>query len=378
MTFNVVVDVINWSLGGVTSWAANLVSGLLQEGIGARVLATQGILTDKTLPFAGFPLELAPWKDEPLWSVRWNAMIEYLERLAPCVYLPNIDVHYSCISPKLSTRVVIVGNIHSDNAEYYEHFAQFGRYWNQTVAGSEYLRAQYAARQPELAHRLCVLPYGVAIPETRPRRHRTPGAPLRILYSGRLNRQDKRVFDLPRIMEALMRRKIPAQLSLTGWGRDEEALRATCRDLMDRGVVHFYGVVSREYLDAIYEAHDVIILLSEYEGKPLALIEGMGRGCVPVVTDVPSGVPELVTDGVNGYMVPVGAIETFADRLAALQQDPGLRDRLSQAAFQTVSQGGYRIEDMVAGYAELFRRLIREAAAGQFRRPRGSMPLPCG
>lgn len=373
MTVNVVVDVINWSVGGVTSWAANLVSGLLEEGFGARVLATKGILTDKTLPFAGFPLELAPWRDEPLWSVRWAAMIAYLEQLAPCVYLPNIDIDYACVAPALSNRVVIVGNIHSDNAEYYEHFAQWGRYWNQTVAGSEYLRADFAARQPDLAPRLCVLPYGVAIPRTRPPRRRASGAPLRILYSGRLNGADKRVFDLPRIMDALVRRQIPAQLGLTGWGRDEQALRVACRDLIDRGVVHLHGVVPREELDALYEAHDVVILPSAYEGKPLALIEGMGRGCVPVATDVPSGVPELVTDGTNGYLIPVGGIETFADRLAALYQDPILQERLSQAAFQTVSQGGYRIEDMVAGYATLFRRLLQEAAAGQFCRPRGAV-----
>ncbi len=369
MTFNVVVDVVNWSLGGVTSWAANLVSGLLEAGISARVIATQGILTDKTLPFAGFPLEVAPWKDEPSLSVRRQAMIDYLERLAPCVYLPNIDLHYADVSPQLSNGVVIVGNIHSDNAEYYEHVARWGRYWNQTVAGSEYLRACFAAKQPELADRLCVLPYGVDIPRTRPHRRREPDAPLRILYSGRLNGQDKRVFDLPQIMEALLRRQIPARLGLTGWGRDEATLRAKCQYLTDCGVVHFYGVVPRERLEAIYEEHDVIILPSAYEGKPLALIEGMGRGCVPVATDIPSGVPELVTNGENGYLVPVGAIETFADRLAGLHEDPSLLNRLSQAAFRTVSQGGYRIEDMVAGYAELFRSLVQEATNGQFRRP---------
>ena len=56
----------------------------------------------------------------------------------------------------------------------------------------------------------------------------------------------------------------------------------------------------------ILEQQDAYILTSEFEGMPNALNEAMARGCVPVVTDIRSGIPELVRYGVNGYRVPVG------------------------------------------------------------------------
>jgi glycosyltransferase involved in cell wall biosynthesis len=374
---NVVALVTNWWMGGVSNFLAGLVSGLAAQGVNARVLATVGEQNDLTLPPpSGFPFEIAPWRNERSWRIRWKAMIAYLEALAPCVFLPGYDQAYSCVSPKLSNHVVIVGNIHSDHSEAYEHFGRLGRYWNQTVMGSEYLRLKVAAQYPGLADRLSVLPYGVVIPPARPVRNRIAGDPLRILYTGRLTQEGKRVLDVPRIVDALVRRQVPVQLSFTGRGQDEEALRAACQHLSDRGMVQFYGMVAEERLPGIYEQNDILILPSEFEGKPLGLVEGMGRGCVPVATDIPSGIPELVKDGVNGYLVPVGAIETFADRLTDLHRDMRLWERFSASAFETVSRGGYRVEDMVAGYLELFRRLTREAAAGQFRRRRGRILLP--
>jgi hypothetical protein len=109
---------------------------------------------------------------------------------------------------------------------------------------------------------------------------------------------------------------------------------------------------------------------------PNALNEAMGHGCVPVVTDVRSGIPEVVRDGVNGYLVPVGDVEAFARRLALLYQDPQARRALARQAHQTVLEEGYRAQDMVNGYRELFHRVLDEAARGAYRRPRGSLSPP--
>src|SRR5262249_18429426 len=114
----------------------------------------------------------------------------------------------------------------------------------------------------------------------------------------------KRVLDLPQIVEALARREVPVQLSITGWGADEQALWDASRHLSERGLIQFCGPVPEERLHALYEENDILILTSDHEGKPISLVEGMGRGCIPVVTDIPSGIPELAKNGVNGYLVP--------------------------------------------------------------------------
>jgi hypothetical protein len=102
----------------------------------------------------------------------------------------------------------------------------------------------------------------------------------------------------------------------------------------------------------------------------------MGRGCIPVVTDIRSGIPEVVQNEVNGFCVPVGDIEAFVERLNLLHRETVLRRQMSERAYTTVSQGGYRIEDMATSYVQLFDRVMEDARSGVFRRPRGKIVPP--
>jgi glycosyltransferase involved in cell wall biosynthesis len=236
-------------------------------------------------------------------------------------------------------------------------------------------RERAAALCPQLAQRLSVIPYGVTIaPQLHERA--AAGAPLQILYAGRLIQEQKRIFDLPKIVEALAHRGVPARLNIAGAGPQEAELKAACQQLVNQGLVRFHGILSQEQLPSVYEQNDVFILTSDYEGLPLALLEAMGHGCVPVVTDIPSGVPELLRDGVNGYLVPVGAMEVFADRLATLSRDAASRRNLAQKAYATVSQGGYGIEAMTSRYVDLFQEVWREVDSGAYRRSRARMRMP--
>jgi hypothetical protein len=126
----------------------------------------------------------------------------------------------------------------------------------------------------------------------------------------------------------------------------------------------------------VYEQSDVFVLTSEYEGMPVGLLEAMGRGCVPVVSDIRSGVPELVRDGENGYRVPPGDTRAFARHLSGLQTDPSLRRRLSAQAFDTVRGGPYRVQDMAAAYADVITRAREAVRRGEYRRPLGKVTPP--
>ena len=71
------------------------------------------------------------------------------------------------------------------------------------------------------------------------------------------------------------------------------------------------------------------------EGIPVVLMEAMATG-LPVVASRLSGIPELVTDGVDGLLVPPGDDAALADALARLAADPSLRARLGAAGRETV------------------------------------------
>jgi hypothetical protein len=120
----------------------------------------------------------------------------------------------------------------------------------------------------------------------------------------------------------------------------------------------------------------VFILTSAYEGLPVSLLEAMGRGCVPVVTAIESGIPEVITDGVNGFTVGIGDISAFADRLEALQRDPPARARIGLRAYETIKDGVYTVDRMSEQYRKVFEELWGELRAGTYHRPAGRILAP--
>lgn len=376
--YQVILTIPSGQLSGVDVFSCNLVRGLHETGTSTHILLTEPYRTapDAAPIAADVPTQRLAADRDMSWMARWQAVIRHLEAQAPCIYIPNYDWRHSCVSPVLSDRVAIVGIVHSDDPQHYEHVTRLGRCWNAIVAVSPAIAQQVAGLDPTLTPRLHIIPYGVDAPEQPPLKDSKKDAPLRIVYAGRLVQEQKRVLDLARVMAALAAREVSAELTIAGSGAAEVQLREACASLTARGAVHFTGAMPNAQVLELFERSDVILLTSDYEGLPISLLEAMAQGCVPVVTDIRSGIPELVQDGVNGFRVPVGDVAAFCERLALLQRDATQRQEMGSAAHRTIVDGGYRTEDMVARYVELFEQVWREAASGAYRRPRGRILPP--
>jgi len=373
----VVVTTPSWSLNGPNVFAANLVSGLLGMGIASQIVLTRPDWSDaKPLPVpTNVPIVELPISRFASLRVRWRTLISYLEDLAPCIYIPNYDFIHSSISPRLSERVAIVGIVHSDDPQHYEHVARLGRYWNAIVAVSPTIAARTATLDPSFVSRTSVIPYGVEVADALPERH--PDSVFRIVYAGRLVQDQKRILDLPRIVRALVDRGVPVQLSIAGSGPDQGILMEECAALEVQRQIRFLGTLSSSEMRDVMRQNHAFILTSEFEGLPLSMLEAMGDGCVPVVTDMRSGVPELVQNGVNGYRVQVGDIQKFADCLTTLHRDMQLHRKMAARAYETLSTGGYRIRDMLTSYIALFQRVLEQSEQGAYCRPLASiLPAP--
>lgn len=370
-----------WVVNGVNVFSANLARGLLKDGARPHVLLTESA-TDlisfheplmprpADIPFVELPVKA--W--EP-WGAHWGEMIRYLESMAPCIYIPNSDWRHSNVCPLLSDRVGVVGVVHSDDPLHYDHVLRLGTYWNAIVCVSRTLAERTKALLPHLADRIHTIPIGVSLPASEPVRPRETGHPLRVIYHGSLKVHQKRILDLPRIMQVLAAQGIPVVLTIAGGGPDEEQLRQQSESLMDSGHIRLLGVVPHDEIPGLLDEHDVYLLASEFEGMPNALIEAMGHGLVPVVTQIPSGPTELVQHGENGFLVPVGDVAGFAERLAELQADPDRRAQLAARAFASV-RGSYSVQEMVADYNRLFRAVLDDVSGGGFRRPFGELANP--
>ena len=188
------------------------------------------------------------------------------------------------------------------------------------------------------AEKLTVAMNCVEVPAKLPERE---AVPLRVAFLGRLGPQ-KGAWELVRAVAQLpesVRSRVRVQLAGDGDVVGTRALAAQ-QDVADVVEVRdWLDVVER---DRVLADSAVLALPSPNEGLPMSLLEAMAWGLVPVVSPV-GGIPEVVTDGVNGLLVRPGDPADIAAALRRLVQDPALRADLSAAARRT-AEDGFSIE----------------------------------
>ncbi len=359
------------SLSGVNTASAGIVRALRLLGADARLLITDPAGRDPSpLPLSGdIPVARLGATRFTGKAARRRMLRGFLEDEAPCVYVPGYDFALSDVSRRLSDKVAVLGVLHSDEAVHYRHVERLGRFWNRIVAVSGFLAREAARRFPECAGRVVFIPSGVTAPLAPPPRPDRDG-PLRIAYAGRLSSYQKRVLDLAPAALLLDLWGHPFSLVIAGEGKSRRALARRMSGLSRQGLVRFTGTLSNEAVCELFRQSHAFVLTSDFEGTPVALLEAMAAGCVPVVTDIRSGIPELVEDGVTGLLTPVGEPVALAGRLALLSKNRDLWESLSRNAHAKIARGPYLIENVAKRYIEEAENSFREVRSGRFRRPK--------
>jgi glycosyltransferase involved in cell wall biosynthesis len=151
-----------------------------------------------------------------------------------------------------------------------------------------------------------------------------------------------------------VRQAVPGvRLLLVGQGPLEAETRRLAAELDLTGAVVFAGF--RTDARRLAAAFDVFTLSSTYEGLPIALVEAMALGRPAVATSV-GGTPEVVSDGVDGLLVPPGDPDALAKGLARLLQDPELRARIGAAARSRAAD--FDIRTVVARMEQVYAGLL--------------------
>jgi glycosyltransferase involved in cell wall biosynthesis len=160
----------------------------------------------------------------------------------------------------------------------------------------------------------------------------SPGRRNTLLFLGRLERA-KGVFDLVDAVAVLRAAHPDVRLVLAGDDVDGLGRYAEAQGVAD--CVQLTGWVGPEQKRALLESAAVFVLPSYAEGSPISLLEAMAAGLPSVASSV-GGIPDVVTDGVNGMLVEPGDVGTLARVLRRLLDDRMLRSRLGAAARETV------------------------------------------
>jgi glycosyltransferase involved in cell wall biosynthesis len=152
---------------------------------------------------------------------------------------------------------------------------------------------------------------------------------------------------------------VNVRLLVVGDGPLRDELRATAERLGIGSRVIFLG--ARRDLGDLLAALDVFVMPSFWEGLPLSLILAMGAG-LPVVATAVAGIPEVVTDGETGWLVPPGDASALAATLVAVLGDRERAKSVGAAARRYV-RPRFGVDEYVAAVAALYDRLLMARAA---------------
>ncbi len=126
-----------------------------------------------------------------------------------------------------------------------------------------------------------------------------------------------------------------AWLLIAGEGSEADALRLRARSLGIAQRVAFTG--RREDISALTAELSVAVLPSLREAQGISILEAMARR-VPVVASAVGGIPEVITSGVDGILVPPADAEALAAAISRLLADAQLRRRIGEAGYRTVAE----------------------------------------
>jgi glycosyltransferase involved in cell wall biosynthesis len=140
-------------------------------------------------------------------------------------------------------------------------------------------------------------------------------------------------------------------LVLVGDGDDRPFLEKLASELGVAGHVYFVSGLCRQGLISAYAHADVFALPSNGEGFGLVFLEAMALG-KPVVGGNHGGIPDIIEDGVTGFLVPHGDVTQLAERVALLLTHPSLAADIARRGRERVLQH-FRFENFEAGLRDV-------------------------
>ena len=256
----------------------------------------------------------------------------------------------------------------------------FGRFWagvfrllermlaritDALVAVSPEVRDELVALGVAPASKFRVIRLGIALDKrippddaARAETRRVMGIPDGRFVVGWIGRMTgvKRTDVVLRSFRALREDGVDAVLCMVGDGPDLKSVEELADEL---GIVrHCLFTGYQEDVGPFFAAFDVFVLPSGNEGTPVTAIEALAAGC-PVVATRVGGVPDVVTDGEDGFLVAPAAVDELVARLAELARDPELRARMGASGRERM-RTRYAVDRLIDDTDRLYRDLLAE------------------
>jgi glycosyltransferase involved in cell wall biosynthesis len=356
--------------GGVTTWALALSKRLNQKNHSSKLICHSAWPGHGT--FKSDDRSDLIHCDGLAWAAGINAIRGFLATYSAVkaeIFIPNWSwgtygtVALMSLNEACDIRVIAFA--HTDQDHYYELLTYYEPIISKFVAVSEATSRRLRHLLPSRLNDICKLMYPVAVrsESRKPDRDR----PLTITYAGRIQQRQKRIFDLIALADLLALKKGSYHFKIVGDGLQMAMLAEHFQKTRYSNIsIEFLGLVAHERMMDLWASSDISVIFSEYEGMSLSMLESMGQGCVPIVTDV-SGANEKITHGQTGFIVSVGDVSSMAQIVADLDADRGHVQQISDACISSL-RDHHRFDT----YDREFAKIMRECVSGPSARWPGS------
>ena len=237
-----------------------------------------------------------------------------------------------------SSKIPVIGVIHSNDAFYDSVIHKFvggasSMSFDRVITVSQYLKEK---TQKLNIHQLPidVIPCGTPIHKDEIQKEIVGS--LNIVYTGRLVDEQKQITKLTKSFIAAAEKDARLNFTIYGSGNKVDAINELINQSSLKNVVYGGAIPPDEIMDKLESQH-VFTLMSDYEGMPIALMEAMTCGLVPVCLTEESGINEIISDGVNGFIVN-NRFEAYQEKLKFLLNNPVDFERMSKAAISTIAE----------------------------------------
>jgi len=270
-----------------------------------------------------------------------------------CLLINQFYNHLSLFR-QISPEIPLVSILHTDSDYYYYEFLQMMGYCSAYIAVSrEIERKCLAFSAPSDAGKVHYIPYGIV---SEANFEPEPKGAMQIIYSARMDHLQKRCQDLIPIWNAYCRGGGTGTLTILGAGRAEKLLVEGLREPIGAGRIVMRGHLPVKEALAVMAKGDVLLNISNFEGLPQVVLEGISLGLFPLLSDIPSGHREIVEGLQRGTLCHLGDHATFASELLKLERNLSLiRSQRESNRSDTLKR--YSLVDCCEKYLKVFQQV---------------------
>ena len=159
-----------------------------------------------------------------------------------------------------------------------------------------------------------------------------------ILFYGMLI-QRKGIDDLLEAFRAI-KDEVPIEIKLALYGDDydsEEKIEAKIKRFDLEGRAEYRGWLTPENREKVFSKAIVNVLPSYNEGLPMTILESMGHGIPNISTNI-AAIPEAISDGINGYLITPGDINSLKEKMKNVILNRKIREKFSESAYETAKK----------------------------------------